>query len=96
MLTIQEIRSLAAEKILILDGAMGTMLQAGHPTAADFNGGEFASHPVALAGDNDVLNITRPDLVKSVHRAYLEAGADIIETNKIGRASCRERVSLCV
>ena len=81
MLTIREIRSLAAEKILILDGAMGTMLQAGHPTAADFNGGEFASHPVPLTGDNDVLNITRPDLVKSVHRAYLEAGADIIETN---------------
>ena len=81
MLTTQQIRSLAAEKILILDGAMGTMLQAGHPTAADFNGGEFASHPVPLAGDNDVLNITRPDLVKSVHRAYLEAGADIIETN---------------
>jgi len=81
MLTIQEIRSLAAQKILILDGAMGTMLQAGHPTAADFNGGEFTSHPVPLTGDNDVLNITRPDLVKSVHRAYLEAGADIIETN---------------
>jgi len=81
MLTIQEIQSLARQKILILDGAMGTMLQAGHPTAADFNGGEFASHPVPLAGDNDVLNITRPDLVKSVHRAYLEAGADIIETN---------------
>ncbi len=81
MLTIQEIRSLAAKKILVLDGAMGTMLQAGHPTAADFNGGEFASHPVPLTGDNDVLNITRPDLVKSVHRAYLEAGADIIETN---------------
>ena len=75
MLTIQEIRSLAAQKILVLDGAMGTMLQAGHPTAADFNGGEFASHPVPLTGDNDVLNITRPDLVKSVHRAYLEAGA---------------------
>lgn len=81
MLTLQEIRSLAAEKILVLDGAMGTMLQAGHPTAADFNGGEFASHPAPLTGDNDVLNITRPDLVKSVHRAYLEAGADIIETN---------------
>ena len=81
MLTIQEIRSLAAKRILVLDGAMGTMLQAGHPTAGDFNGGEFASHPVPLTGDNDVLNITRPDLVKSVHRAYLEAGADIIETN---------------
>lgn len=81
MLTIQEIRSLAEQKILILDGAMGTMLQAGHPTADDFNGGEFASHPVPLSGDNDVLNLTRPDLVKSVHRAYLEAGADIIETN---------------
>ena len=81
MLTIQEIRSLARQRILILDGAMGTMLQAGHPTAADFNGGEFAVHPVPLTGDNDVLNLTRPDLVKSVHRAYLEAGADIIETN---------------
>ena len=81
MLTIQEIRALAERKILILDGAMGTMLQAGHPTAVDFNGGEFASHPVSLVGDNDVLNLTRPDLVKSVHRAYLDAGADIIETN---------------
>ena len=81
MPTPQDIRSLAAKRILILDGAMGTMLQAGHPTAADFNGGEFASHPVPLSGDNDVLNLTRPDLVKSVHRAYLEAGADIIETN---------------
>ena len=81
MLSIQKIRALAERKILILDGAMGTMLQAGHPTAADFNGGEFASHPVSLVGDNDVLNLTRPDLVKSVHRAYLDAGADIIETN---------------
>lgn len=81
MLTISEIHSLAKQKILILDGAMGTMIQAQKPEQSDFNAGPFADHPISLLGDNDVLNITRPDLVDKVHTAYLEAGADIIETN---------------
>lgn len=69
------------KRILVLDGAMGTMLQAGGLKESDFNTGIFANHPRPLAGDNDVLCITRPDAVKRVHMAYLEAGADIIETN---------------
>lgn len=69
------------KRILVLDGAMGTMLQAGGLKESDFNAGVFADHPRPLTGDNDVLCITRPDAVRAVHMAYLEAGADIIETN---------------
>ncbi len=70
-----------AKRILILDGAMGTMLQSFHFTESDFRGTVFADHPCNLTGDNDVLNLTQPGAVLSVHTKYLEAGADIIETN---------------
>ena len=73
--------SCLARRILVLDGAMGTMLQSFHPEEADFRGSEFADHLLPLKGDNDVLCLTRPDMVRSVHVRYLEAGADIIETN---------------
>ncbi len=69
------------EKILILDGAMGTMLQKKNLSEEDFRGDVFKTKTVPLKGNNDVLNITKPDVIKDVHRAYLEAGADIIETN---------------
>lgn len=69
------------EKILILDGAMGTMLQKRTLTEEDFRGEIFLNCSTPLKGNNDVLSITRPDVIKDVHRAYLEAGADIIETN---------------
>jgi len=69
------------QRILILDGAMGTMLQKFHFTDADFKGSVFRDHSGPLAGDNDVLNLTQPQAVLSVHAKYLEAGADIIETN---------------
>lgn len=72
---------LALERILILDGAMGTMIQRRRLSEADFRGQLFADHPVNLAGDNDVLCLTRPDVIRDIHRAYLDAGADIIETN---------------
>ena len=77
----KNIRDLLKKRILVLDGAMGTMLQAQGLTDSDFNCGVFANHPTPLKGDNDVLCITRPDAVKAVHKAYLDAGADIIETN---------------
>ena len=77
----KNIRDLLTKRILVLDGAMGTMLQAQGLTDSDFNCGIFANHPTPLKGDNDVLCITRPDAVKAVHKAYLDAGADIIETN---------------
>lgn len=70
-----------AERILVLDGAMGTMIQTFKPEEKDFKGEKFAEHPVSLKGNNDVLNITRPDIIRNIHAQYLEAGADIIETN---------------
>lgn len=69
------------KRILVLDGAMGTMLQSFNPQEADFRGEIFKNHRVLLKGNNDLLSLNRPDIVKSVHRQYLEAGADIIETN---------------
>jgi 5-methyltetrahydrofolate--homocysteine methyltransferase len=69
------------ERILILDGAMGTMIQAAGLGESDFRGKRFASWPQDLAGNNDLLSLTRPELIASIHRAYLAAGADIIETN---------------
>src|SRR5277367_1494860 len=73
------LRELLRERILVLDGAMGTMLQQENLTAADFGGPQ-------LEGCNENLNLTRPDVVLGIHRKYLEAGADIIETNTFGSA----------
>jgi 5-methyltetrahydrofolate--homocysteine methyltransferase len=72
---------LLRERILVLDGAMGTMLQSYRLGEADFRGTRFADHPRDLKGCNDVLVLTRPEAVAEVHGAYLDAGADVIETN---------------
>lgn len=69
------------ERVLILDGAMGTMLQRRSLREEDFRGERFSEHPYSLAGNNDLLSLTRPDVIADIHRQYLEAGADIIETN---------------
>src|SRR5262245_54342706 len=79
-----ELDRLLRERILVIDGAMGTMLQAVPLAEADFRGERFASHPRDLKGNNEILVLTRPEVVGDVHRAYLEAGADIIETNTFG------------
>lgn len=76
-----KIEDILKERILILDGAMGTMIQRHTLEEADFRGEKFKNHPYPLKGNNDVLSITRPDIIKDIHRQYLEAGADIIETN---------------
>jgi 5-methyltetrahydrofolate--homocysteine methyltransferase len=68
-------------RIMILDGAMGTMIQKYHLDEADFRGEEFKDHPHNLKGDNDLLCLTRPDIILDIHRAYLRAGSDMIETN---------------
>ena len=78
MKTLQEI---AKERILLIDGAMGTMLQAYQLEEADFRGDRFKDHPSDLKGNNDLLSLSRPDVVEAIHTAYLEAGADLIETN---------------
>jgi 5-methyltetrahydrofolate--homocysteine methyltransferase len=69
------------DHILVLDGAMGTMIQRFPLEEADFRGERFASHASSLKGNNDLLNITRPDIIFEIHKEYLAAGADIIETN---------------
>jgi len=69
------------ERILVLDGAMGTMIQAYKLQEADFRGERFKDHTQDLGGNNDLLTLTRPDIIGQIHREYLEAGADIIETN---------------
>ncbi|BFU61047.1 MULTISPECIES: methionine synthase [Rodentibacter] len=70
-----------AQRILILDGAMGTMIQKYKLTEADFRGSRFADSPIDLRGNNDLLTLTRPDVIGEIHEQYLQAGADIIETN---------------
>ena len=79
--TFKEIREQLAQRILILDGAMGTRIQAFGLSPESFHRGRFASWPVSLVGNNDVLCLTEPDIIKQIHRLYIEAGADIIATN---------------
>ena len=75
------ISQIVSDRILILDGAMGTMIQQYNLTEEDFRGERFAHIPGQLKGNNDLLCLTRPDVIQDIHRKYLEAGADIIETN---------------
>ena len=77
----QILRELLEQRILILDGAMGTMIQSHHLDETEFRGPRFATHSHDLAGNNDLLCLTQPELIKNIHRAYYQAGADIIETN---------------
>ncbi len=75
------LHELLAQRILILDGAMGTMVQRHKLVEADYRGARFAQHAKDLKGNNDLLCLTRPDVIGGIHAAYLEAGADILETN---------------
>ncbi|HVU22715.1 MAG TPA: homocysteine S-methyltransferase family protein [Opitutus sp.] len=76
-----ELRALLARRIAILEGPKGTMLQARGLTEADFRGTCFCGHTHDLKGDNDILNLTRPAVIGEIHRAYIDAGADIVATN---------------
>lgn len=78
------IRDILNERILVLDGAMGTMIQRHKLGEDDFRKGWFEDHPAKLKGNNDVLVLTRPDIIKDIHAEYLAAGADIVETNTFG------------
>src|SRR3972149_4210312 len=75
------LQELLEERILILDGAMGTMIQSHKLGEAEFRGVRFKNHHRDIKGDNDILNLTCPEIITAIHRQYLEAGADIIETN---------------
>jgi len=75
------------QRIVILDGAMGTMIQQEKLTEADFRGARLADHPKDLKGNNDLLVLTRPDVIERIHEQYLAAGADMVETNTFGATS---------
>ena len=79
------------ERILILDGAMGTMLQKSHLTEDDYRGERFKNHKSELKGNNELLSITQPEIIKDVHRAFLKAGADIIESNTFSANSISQK-----
>jgi 5-methyltetrahydrofolate--homocysteine methyltransferase len=79
--------ALMRERIVILDGAMGTMIQRYKLGEADYRGTRFTDHPKDLKGNNELLQFTRPDVISEIHEAYLAAGADILETNTFGATS---------
>lgn len=76
-----KVEEILKERILVLDGAMGTMIQEYRLTEEDFRGERFKDHRLPLFGNNDFLSLTRPDIIENIHRAYFQAGADIAETN---------------
>jgi 5-methyltetrahydrofolate--homocysteine methyltransferase len=84
---LQTLTDLLSRRILVLDGAMGTMIQRHDLTEADFRGERFAGVEEDLQGNNDLLSLTQPDLIRDIHRAYLRAGSDIIETNTFSSTS---------
>ncbi|MFZ4543058.1 MAG: methionine synthase [Saprospiraceae bacterium] len=81
------LREIAGSRILVIDGAMGSMIQQYRLTEKEFRGREFAQHPKDQMGNNDLLSITQPQIIQAIHKAYLEAGADIIETNTFSGTS---------
>jgi len=82
--TVSPLELALQKRILIIDGAMGTMIQAEKLVEADYRGERFADHDHDVKGNNELLSLTRPDIIAKIHREYLEAGADIIETNTFG------------
>jgi 5-methyltetrahydrofolate--homocysteine methyltransferase len=84
---LQKLEAIAKERILILDGAWGSMIQQYSLDESDFRGARFADHGHSLKGDNDLLVLTRPDIIRSIHSQYLDAGADITSTNTFNATS---------
>src|SRR4029077_10938779 len=78
--TSQQLREMLAERILVLDGSMGALIMAQKPSEETYRGRRFANHNVLLKNCTDVLTLTQPEMIENIHREYLEAGADIIET----------------
>jgi 5-methyltetrahydrofolate--homocysteine methyltransferase len=84
---VERLGQLMAERILVFDGAMGTMIQAHHLEEEDFRGKRFAEHASPLKGNNDLLSLTRPDIIVDIHQGFLRAGAEFIETNTFNATS---------
>ena len=88
---IEKLKQSARERILVLDGSWGVMIQRKGLSEEDFRGARFADHPVQMKGNNDILCLTRPDIVTELHDAYFGAGADISETNTFSATSIAQR-----
>jgi 5-methyltetrahydrofolate--homocysteine methyltransferase len=86
-MTFNEIQQLLRERILILDGAMGTMIQSYKLNEDDYRGERFKNASQQLQGNNDLLSLTQPDIIKEIHSSFLQAGSDIIETNTFNATS---------
>ena len=84
---IKEIKAILSKRIMVLDGAMGTMIQRHKLTEEDYRGERFSNHSTALKGNNDLLSLTQPEIILNIHRDYLKVGADIIETNTFNGTS---------
>ena len=88
-----KIKDILKKRVLVLDGAMGTMVQGYGLKESDFRGSKFKDHPIDLIGNNDILSITRPEIVREIHHAYLDAGADLIETNTFNSNSISQSLT---
>jgi len=86
------IRDVLNKRILIIDGAMGTMIQRHKLVEADYRGERFKNWHSDVKGNNDLLNITQPQIITGIHKQYLDAGADIIETNTFSHIHCHGRL----
>src|SRR5687768_11015157 len=84
---LEQFKALLKERIVLLDCAMGTMIQSYDLSEEDYRGERFADHPGELAGNNDLLSITQPQIIRAIHEAAMEAGSDIIETNTFSSTS---------
>lgn len=91
IMIINELQQILTKRIMFLDGAMGTMIQTYKLTEADFRGERFKNHPCDLQGNNDLLVLTRPDIIQEIHKSYFLAGSDIVETNTFSANSISQK-----
>lgn len=89
--TVEHLEKMLAERILLIDGAMGTMVQDAKLEDSDYHGQRFADHAHTLKGNNDILSLSRPELIAAIHRGFLEAGADFLETNTFNATSISQQ-----
>jgi 5-methyltetrahydrofolate--homocysteine methyltransferase len=90
---LERFRAALKERILVLDCAMGTMIQSYGLSEEEYRGGRFADHPGEIKGNNDLLSITQPGIIRDIHEAVLDVGADIIETNTFSSTSIAQRTT---
>ena len=89
---VAEFKKKLSKKILVMDGAMGTEIQSKKLSEEDFRGSLFKDYSRDLKGNNDLLSLTRPEIIKEIHKQYLKAGADIIETNTFSGTSIAQAI----